>query len=140
MKQVFLVGVLAAFVALSGTAPASAQSESTSLGSVTLKQAVIANGEKLPAGTYTVRLTGTTLDPAVGQSARAEQWLEFVRGGDVRGREVVSVIPDAEIAEVAEGPRPRKGGYRVDVLKGNDYVRVWINRGGTNYLIHMPPA
>jgi len=29
---------------------------------------------------------------------------------------------------------------RVDMLKGNDYVRVWINRAGTNYIIHLPPA
>jgi hypothetical protein len=23
-------------------------------------------------------------------------------------------------------------------LRGNDYVRVWINRAGNHYLIHMP--
>jgi hypothetical protein len=26
------------------------------------------------------------------------------------------------------------------MLKGNDYLRVWISRGGVSYLIHMPPA
>jgi hypothetical protein len=26
------------------------------------------------------------------------------------------------------------------MLKGNEYLRVWINKGGNNYLIHMPPA
>jgi hypothetical protein len=26
------------------------------------------------------------------------------------------------------------------MLKGDEYLRVWINRGGVNYLIHMPPA
>ena len=29
-------------------------------------------------------------------------------------------------------------GVRVEMLKGNDYLRVWINRGGTNYIIHLP--
>ena len=24
------------------------------------------------------------------------------------------------------------------MLKGNDYVRVWINKGGNHYLIHLP--
>jgi hypothetical protein len=28
----------------------------------------------------------------------------------------------------------------VDMLKGNDYVRVWINRSGRNYIVHLPPA
>jgi len=26
------------------------------------------------------------------------------------------------------------------MLKGNDYLRVWITRAGVSYLIHMPPA
>jgi hypothetical protein len=37
-------------------------------------------------------------------------------------------------------PRAGSGGARVEMLKGNEYVRVWINRGGVHYLIHMPPA
>jgi hypothetical protein len=28
----------------------------------------------------------------------------------------------------------------VEALKGGDYIRVWINRGGHNYLVHLPPA
>ena len=26
------------------------------------------------------------------------------------------------------------------MLRGNDYIRVWINRGGTHYLVHLVPA
>jgi hypothetical protein len=26
------------------------------------------------------------------------------------------------------------------MLKGDEYLRVWINRGGVNYLLHLPPA
>jgi hypothetical protein len=26
------------------------------------------------------------------------------------------------------------------MLKGDDYLRVWINRRGVNYLIHLPPV
>ena len=50
------------------------------------------------------------------------------------------VIPDSDIKQIAKGPAPKKGGSRVDVLKGNEYVRVWVNRGGNNYLINMPNA
>jgi hypothetical protein len=28
----------------------------------------------------------------------------------------------------------------VETLKGDDYLRVWINHSGNNYLIHLPPA
>jgi hypothetical protein len=94
----------------------------------------------LPAGTYQVRLTNDTPKPGVGQSPESARYVEFVRGGKVVGREVATVVPQAEIAQVADGPRPPAGGSRVELLKGNDYVRVWINRAGTHYIIHMPAA
>jgi hypothetical protein len=141
MKHTFLVGVLAATVGLACAAPVVAQTQATALGSVTLKHKVMANGQPLAAGSYMVRLTADEAQPAVGQSTGAEQWVEFVKGGKVVGKEVASVIPDADIAKIAKGPgKPPKGSTRVDALKGNDYVRVWINKKGNNYLINMPPA
>ena len=56
----------------------------------------------------------------------------------MKGRAVASIIPASDIGQVAKGPRPAAGGSRVDVLKGDDYVRVWINKGGNNYLVHLP--
>lgn len=140
MKRVFQVGVLAAIVALVGVMPAAAQSASTPLGSVTLKQRVKANGEVLPPGTYLIRLTPEEAKPAIGQTPGAERWVEFVKGGKVVGREVVTIVPDSDIAQIAEGPRPPKGGVRVDTLKGGEFIRIWINKNGNNYLIHLPPA
>jgi hypothetical protein len=26
----------------------------------------------------------------------------------------------------------------VQVLRGNEYLRVWINRAGNHYLVHLP--
>jgi hypothetical protein len=52
----------------------------------------------------------------------------------------VSIIPGAEISQIADDSPPRPGGSKVQLLKGNDYLRVWINRGGTHYLIHLPAA
>ncbi len=140
MKRAFLMGVLAAVLGLTSSAAVTAQSTTTSLGSVALKKGVMADGKPLAAGTYVVRLTTDEAKPATGQSAGAERWVEFVQKGQVKGREVVSIVPDSDIAQIAEGPKPAKGGYRVDTLKGNDYVRVWINKQGTNYLIHFPVA
>jgi hypothetical protein len=35
---------------------------------------------------------------------------------------------------------PRPGAARVELLRGGDYLRIWINHGGTQYLIHLPVA
>jgi hypothetical protein len=99
-------------------------------------------GRQALPGTYQVRLTGQAAAPAVpGQTM--ERWVEFVQGGKVAGREVVSIVPASEMKDLQPGPEggAQKGaGTRVEMLKGNEYLRVWINRAGVNYLIHMPPA
>ena len=141
MKHAFLVGIFTAIIGVAGAAPLAAQTKGTSLGTVTIKHKVTADGKPLAAGTYGVRLTADEPQPAVGQSAGAEQWIEFTKGGAVAGREVVTVVSDTDIAKIAKGSgKPAKGGYRVDLLKGDDYYRVWINKLGNNYLIHLPPA
>lgn len=135
MKHLVPVAALAAALAIAGLASAQ------SLGSVTLSRNVMADGKPLAAGTYQVRVSETRPSPpAVGQSPDSERFVEFLRGGKVVGREVATVVSNADVASIAKGPKPAAGGVRVDMLKGNDYVRVWINRGGNNYLIHMPPA
>lgn len=111
------------------------------LGSVRIPRAVTADGKALKPGTYQVRVTAQEAKPdVVGQTEKMERWAEFLQGGQVRGREVVSIVPSAEIKQVAEDAPPRPGGNKVQLLKGNDYLRVWINRGGTHYLIHLPTA
>jgi len=50
------------------------------------------------------------------------------------------VISQAEIGQVQKDAPPSMNASKVEMLKGDDYVRVWINRGGTHYLIHLPPA
>jgi hypothetical protein len=144
MKHVLVVGAFVSALALpvSLFAQTSAPAAGAALGSVTLKTAVMANGQRLAAGTYQVRLTGDSPKPGVGQSPESERYVEFVRGGKVVGREVATIVPQAEIGQVVNpnSPRPATGGARVEMLKGDDYVRVWINRSGMNYLVHLPPA
>jgi hypothetical protein len=143
MKQLVVVGALVAAFAVTATAQKSSTAGSSSgmLGTVHLTKKVMADGKPLAAGTYQVRLTNDAPRPAVGESPNAEKYVEFLRGGKVAGREVATVISAADIGKVAKGPRPKgNNGSRVDTLKGGDYVRVWIVKGGDNYIINMPPA
>ena len=143
MKQVIFAGIIAAVLA-TGAAPASAQTASKagmSLGSVTINHKVTADGKALPTGTYQVRLTADEPKPAaIGESPESEKYVEFVRGGKLVARQLATVVSNADVASIVKGPKPATGAVRVDALKGNDYVRVWINKGGQNYLIHLPSA
>ena len=131
--------VFGVVLSLVGAGAALAQT-GTVLGTVTLGRGVMADGKPLAAGTYQVRLASGDLKAAAGQGADTEAWVEFVKGGAVAGREVASVVGAVEIAQVAKGKRPKAGASSVEMLKGGDYWRVWLNKGGTNYLINLPPA
>jgi len=112
------------------------------LGAVTLPRAVTADGKPLAKGTYQVKLTAQNATaPAPGATPNLERWVEFVQGGQVKGREVVSIVPAGEVKDLMPGPDAGKSvtnAAKVELLKGNDYLRVWINRRGVNYLIHLP--
>ena len=160
MHRIILVGALVGAV---GVAAASAQAPKASdpyaapknqpataaspsvpggevaLGTVQLPKSVKADGQELKAGTYQVRLTAQSASPdAKGSTAGLERWVEFVQGKQVKGREVVSIIPQAEIAQVQKGPAPAANSAKVELLKDKKYLRVWINRGGNHYLMHFP--
>jgi hypothetical protein len=108
------------------------------LGTVRLAKGVKADGKELPAGTYQVRLTADEAKPdAKGSSEILERWVEFVKGGKVVGREVVSIVPANEAKLVQKDTPPPSGGSKVEALKGGDYTRVWINKAGNYYLVHL---
>ena len=108
------------------------------LGNVRIPKGLKADGKELPAGTYQVRLTANEAKPdAKGSSEVLERWVEFTQKGEVKGREVVSIVPSNEIKLVQKDTPPASGGAKVEQLKGGDYYRVWINRGGSHYLIHL---
>jgi hypothetical protein len=123
-----------------GTAAApTAPAGEVALGTVRLPRGVMADGKPLPAGTYQVRLTAQEAKPeAVGTTEALERWAEFVQAGNVKGREVVSIVPAEEAKVVAKDTPPAAGRSKVQMLRGNEYLRVWINRGGNHYLIHLP--
>jgi hypothetical protein len=110
-----------------------------SLGTVRIPRAVTADGKPLPAGTYTLRVTAQEAKPeAVGTTETLERWAEFVQKGEVKGREVVSIVPASESKMVVQDAPPATGRSKVQMLRGNEYLRIWANRGGHHYLIHLP--
>jgi hypothetical protein len=115
-----------------------APDKAMALGTVHIPKGVKADGKDLPAGTYTVRLTADEAKPdAAGASQTLERWVEFVKSGKVEGREVVSIVPANEAKLVQKDTPPPSGGSKVETLKGGDYTRVWINKAGTYYLVHL---
>jgi hypothetical protein len=126
--------------------PAAVPTGEVVLGSVTLPRGVTADGKPLAKGTYTVRLTAQAAQPTVaGQLPDLNRWVEFVQGSAVKGREVVSIIPADEVSQTVQGPdletgKAPRAAVKVQMLKGNDYLRVWISRAGIQYLIHLPPT
>jgi hypothetical protein len=107
------------------------------LGTVRLPRAVMANGQPLAAGTYSARLTTENVTRVVGQPPESTRWVEFVSDGQVRGRELATVVAPADVKQVAKGTPPPQGTARVQPLRGGEYLRVWLNHSGTQYLIHL---
>jgi len=140
MKRLVLVGALLSAFAANSVYAQGSKASGTSLGTVHLTKKVMADGKPLAAGTYQVRLTTDTPKPGTGQAPDAEQYVEFMRGGKVAGREVASVVSAADIGKIAKGKKPAHNSSSVELLKGGNYLRVWINHGGNNYIINMPPA
>ena len=121
-----------------GTAGEASAPGAMALGSVHIPKGLKADGKDLPAGTYQVRLTADEAKPdAKGSSETLERWVEFVQGSKVVGREVVSIVPSTEKQLVQKDTPPPSGGSKVETLKGGDYTRVWINKGGNYYLVHL---
>src|SRR5512138_2883841 len=115
-RALFLAGAIVAVLAGS----TAAQPPSAVLGTVRLGRSLLANGQKLAPGTYQVRLSTDAVTPVAGQ-ADSEAWIDFMRGGKVIGRELASVVPDADIKSVAKGGSLGPGQSRVEMLKEGQY-------------------
>src|SRR5262245_53909308 len=104
---------------------------------VRITQSVKANGTTLQPGSYELRLTDEYVKPHPGQSPDAERWVEIVSNGRVVAREAAVVLRD-EGAEVGTSSASGAGRARVELLRGGDFLRVSVNRGGERYLLHFP--
>jgi hypothetical protein len=111
------------------------------LGTVRIPARVLADGKSLAAGTYRVRLTGEHAQKtAVGALESLERWVEFVQGGEVKGRALAPALPAAESKQLVEATPPQPGRARVERLREDKYYRVWFNHRGDQILIYLPMA
>jgi hypothetical protein len=129
MAALLIAGSWGASLAAGGlqTAP-----KAVSLGSIEIPRKVMADGKLLPAGTYTLRLSPEMPSAVVGETPDSERWIEFVQGNSVKGREMASVLSKDDLKEMKKSAAPG-----VEMLQGNDYLRVWVNHAGTSYLLHL---
>ena len=106
-----------------------------------LPRRAYATGQPLEPGPYRVRLTDESAPVVDQEPPTTTRWVEFVHeeDGSIAGRALATVVPDSEIEEIAVDWVPRNQ-VRVDELLGGDYVRVWLNRSGSSYLVHMPTS
>jgi hypothetical protein len=131
---------LALSLVLATIAAASAQTlpEASVLATVRIAEPVLADGRPLAPGTYQVRLTDERPTPRPGQSADAQQWVEFVADGSVTAREVAEVIRDNDRPDIGASAERAAEGVRLQILKGGDFLRISVKRQGIRYLIHLP--
>jgi hypothetical protein len=134
---VFTVVVSVVFGGGQTLAPSAADSGEV-IATIRVAHPVLANGAPLPTGTYQVRLTNERPKPAPGQSPDAARWIALVAHDTVVAREVAIVIQAEDIAAVAKSSPPGPGEVRVELLRGDEFLRIWINHLGTHYLIHLP--
>lgn len=131
---------LALSLVLTTIAAASAQTlpEANVLATVRIAEPALADGRPLPRGTYQVRLMDERPTPRPGQSAAAQQWVEFVADGSVIAREVAEVIRDDDRPDIGASAERAAEGLRVHILQGGDFLRISVKRQGVRYLIHLP--
>ena len=110
-------------------------------GGFDLPRRAYATGQPLEPGPYRVRLTDESAPVIDQEPPTTTRWVEFLHeeDGAIAARALATVVPDSEMAEIAVDWVPRNQ-VRVDELRGGDYVRVWLNRTGSSYLVHMPTS
>ncbi len=140
-RDMFMIALACALsTGVSALSTVTVASEVDILATVRITHAVMAGGTPLPAGTYEIRLAGVGLPPLVGQSRSAQRWVEFLANDIVVGRDVAEVLHDDDVTPVGASSMPVRSGTRVEMLKGGEFLRVSVKRGGERYLVHLPVA
>jgi len=131
--------VRVAIILIVAVVATAAYAASVTLGTVSITQPVLANGQPFPPGTYDVRLTDEYLPPNPGQSPEGEQVVEFVKDGMVVARGAAEVLPMSD-AVGTSGGASASSKLRVEKLKGDEFIRISTVRDGKRYLIYLPIA
>ena len=107
--------------------------------SVRIPVAVLADRKPLPAGLYSLRLTGEQPSQP-GQPPGAQEIVEILAGGNVVARETAEVLRDEALPAVGASSVSVQSGTRVEMLKGGEFLRISMKRDGARYLVYLPIA
>ncbi len=135
------IGVSLAAIAVAQEAAVEAAATRAAGGGFDLPLRAYATGEPLEPAPYRVRLTDESAPVVDQEPSTTTRWIEFLHeeDGSIAGRALATVVPDSELEEVATSSAPRNQ-VQVDALREGDYVRVWLNRDGSSYLVHLPTS
>ena len=140
MNRMRLAGLFVAAFAVAAlqTTPVQAQKAGQTLGTVKIPKSAMANGQAL-AGRDLQRATGGRF----GRLPRSVRRRKACSGSSsfraARSKAVSSrrSWPAPKPRTCSRARARRRAVQWSHTLKGNDYMRVWINHGGKNYLIHL---
>jgi hypothetical protein len=139
--------LLSAVAAVALAAPAAAHHDtvgkSHAVATVTITEAVKADGQPLAPGTYEVWILDDKPN-LTGAASSAQRVVELHQNGKMVAREVAEVFPSSNqpvgTSGTASGTTSRMGKAAVQKLRGGEFVRIAISDGGARYLIHLPTA
>ena len=101
-------------------------------------RAVTADGKAAAGRELHRRVTAEVAKPeAVGQTEELQRWVGVPAEGRGQGTRSRQHRPGRGSQGGREGRSPGGGGSKVQMLRGNEYLRVWFNRGGNHYLINL---
>jgi hypothetical protein len=134
-----LVFVLTIAVSAAAFAQADPGAARTDLPTVTIPQAVTANGQPLAPGTYQIRITVERPSLPSGIPSDAQRWVEFLADGKIVAREIAEVLPlDGGATPVGTSSATPSRPPVVQLLKEGDFVRVSLREAGQRYLVYLP--
>ena len=103
---------------------------------VQITQQVMVDGKPLPAGTYEIWVTNERPDVGAGTTANGQRYVELAQNGQVVARTIAEVFPRR--ASEAVGTSGGATRARVEMLRGNEFLRVSFNDADGRYLLHFP--
>ena len=141
MSRLLLGMLVAAAFGVPALAHHETPGKSHAVATVTISEAVKADGKPLAPGTYEVWILDEHPNANAGAPSNAQRVVELHQNGKMVAREVAEVFTSDERPVGTSGASTsRMGKAAVEKLKGGEYLRIAINAAGARYLIHLPTA
>ena len=141
MSRLLLSMLAAAAFGVPAAAHHETPGKSHAVATVTISEAVKADGKPLAPGTYEVWILDEHPNVNAGAPSNAQRVVELHQNGKMVAKEVAEVFTSDERPVGTSGTSSsRIGKAAVQKLQGGEYLRIAINAAGARYLIHLPTA